>query len=552
MTTVFKFMPLCASLLLLSACQKGDVAKFDNFLYEGNDDCYSVVDNDSLFCNPILSGYYPDPSICKKGDTYYIVNSSFSHFPSMPIFKSTDLVNWEQIGYVIDNPTQLSFDSLQVSQGIFAPTIRYNPYNDTFYVITTCVECGGNFVVKTKDPESGVWSEPIWLPEVGGIDPSLFFDEDGSAYIVNNDAPLCTPRYDGHRAIWLHRYDTKTDRVYGNACVVVDAGIHPEENPIWIEGPHMYKLGDKYVIMAAEGGTSVNHSEVVLVSDSPEGPYTPAPINPILTQRDLPSDRNNPVTCTGHADLVQDADSNWWAVFLGCRPYPEGYYNTGRETFLLPVTMVDGLPVILEQGKEVPLVMSQKPATNKPMNKNASESYSGNFTWSDDFSSQSLSKRYLFVRNVRNKWYNIEEGQLNMSFEGSKLDSICNPHFVAFRQQNLKCTASVDVELCTDKPNKFAGIAAFQSDRNFMAIGMTNKELVVYTVIHGQKQVISSMAVPSSKLRLSITANNDVYTLKAYQGETVVMTEEVSGTFLSTDKAGGFVGTIFGMLAQEY
>jgi alpha-N-arabinofuranosidase len=552
MAYIFKYLPFCASLALLSACQKNNVATFDNFVYEGNDDVYVGVNADSAFCNPILAGYYPDPSICKKGDTYYIVNSSFSHFPSIPIFKSTDLVNWEQLGYVINDVNALSFDSLQVSEGIFAPTIRYNPHNDTFYVITTCVQCGGNFIVKSKDPDSGVWSDPIWIPEVGGIDPSLFFDDDGQAYIVNNDAPQCEPRYEGHRAIWMHRYDTATDRVIGNAWVVVDGGIHPEENPIWIEGPHMYKLDGKYIIMAAEGGTSINHSEVVLISDSPEGKYTPAPINPILTQRDMPADRANPVTCTGHADLVQDGNGDYWAVFLGCRPYPEGYYNIGRETFLLPVQIVNGQPIILEQGKEVPLIMTRKPVTYRPMKPESCEPFNGNFSWTDDFSATELSKRYIFVRNVRNKWYNTENGKLNMTFEGSKLDSICNPHFIAFRQQHLKCSVSVDVEMNTECDGKFAGMAAFQNDRCFVAIGMTNKELVVYTVINGEKQIIASQPLMAKNLRLSISADNEMYTLKAMNGNEVVMSEELSGTFLSTDKAGGFVGTIIGMLAQEY
>lgn len=545
---------LSASVVMATmvACNSTEVAKFDNFKYEGYDDVYTDVNRDSAYCNPILSGYYPDPSICQKGDTYYIVNSSFTHFPSMPIFKSTDLIHWEQIGYVIDDPATLSYDGLQVSEGIFAPTIRYNPHNDTFYVITTCVECGGNFIVKSKDPESGEWSEPIWIPEVGGIDPSLFFDDDGSAYIINNDEPIGEARYDGHRALWMHRFDTKTDRVVGNAWVVVDGGIHPEENPVWIEGPHIYKIDGKYIIMAAEGGTSVNHSEVILVSDSPEGPYTPAPINPILTQRDLPADRANPVTCTGHADMVQDANGQWWSIFLGCRPYPKGYYNTGRETFLLPVTMVDGLPLILEQGKEVPLVMTQKPATNKPMAEGTYGDFSGNFTWTDDFSKAELSERYLFVRNVRSKWYNVTEGTLNMTFDNTSLDSICNPHFVAFRQSHLKCSASADVELSASSEDKFAGIAAFQNDRNFMAIGITSKELVSYAVINGEKKVLKTLPISTDKLNLSISADNDIYTLKATNNGEVVMSEQLSGDFLSTDMAGGFVGTLFGMLAQKY
>lgn len=533
------------------SCVNNEVVTFDNFTYEGNDDVYVGVDTDTAYCNPVLAGYYPDPSICKKGDTYYLVNSSFAHFPIMPIFKSHDMVHWQQIGHVIDNPNLLALDSLGVSEGIFAPTIRYNEHNDTFYVITTCVQCGGNFVVKSSDPESGVWSDPIWLPEVGGIDPSLFFDDDGSAYIVNNDAPHGEPRYEGHRAIWMHHYDTERDCVIGNAWVLVDGGVSPEENPIWIEGPHIYKINGKYYLMAAEGGTSINHSEVIFMSDNIEGCYVPVANNPILTQRDMPSDRPCPVTCTGHADLVQDANGDWWSVFLGCRPYPEGYYNTGRETFLLPVTMVDSVPVILEPGKAVPMVVNRFPAVAEDVVVNKESSYGGNFSWTCDFSSPVLSDRFIFVRNVRSKWYNIADGVLEMSCRQSKLDSLCNPHFVAVRQQHLKCTVSVDV-LSRPDNNTFGGLAAFQNEQNYMAIGLSGDMLEAYRVEKGVREVLCSQTVNQESLRLSISADNETYILAAYDGDKQVVSVSMSGVFLSTDKAGGFVGTIIGMLAQEY
>lgn len=139
--------------------------------------------------NPILGGFYPDPSICRKGDDYFLVNSSFSYYPGVPIFHSKDLVNWKPLGHVLNRPSQLNLDGIRLSGGIYAPAIQYNPHNDMFYMITTCVDGIGNFLVKTDNPMKGEWSDPILLPQVGGIDPSLFFDDNGKGYIVNNDAP---------------------------------------------------------------------------------------------------------------------------------------------------------------------------------------------------------------------------------------------------------------------------------------------------------------------------------------------------------------------------
>ena len=137
----------------------------------------------------------------------------------------------------------------------------------------------------------------------------------------------------------------------------MDGGVDINQQPTWIEGPHLYHIGDKYYLMAAEGGTGPHHREVIFSSNSPWGPFVPCPINPILTQKDLPSDRKNQVTCAGHADLVQTESGDWMAVFLAVRPQREGYENTGRETFMLPVDWNEEQPIILSTGKEVPFVV---------------------------------------------------------------------------------------------------------------------------------------------------------------------------------------------------
>ncbi|HBH43736.1 MAG TPA: glycoside hydrolase 43 family protein, partial [Hyphomonas atlantica] len=379
-------------------------ASFSYFTYSGNDPVFDAPLEENQARNPILAGYYPDPSIVKVDTEYYLVNSSFTHFPGIPIFRSQDLVNWTQIGNVIDRPDMLDFSGLTVSRGVFAPTIEF--HDGLFYVINTCVDCGGNFIVTARDP-AGPWSDPQWLPHVGGIDPSLFFDEDGKVYILNNDAPEGEPLYEGHRAIWIREVDAETFEPIGEAVVAVNGGVDLSQQPVWIEGPHLYKVDGTYYLSAAEGGTGPQHSQVVLTADSPMGPFTPHPDNPVLTQRDLPEDRPNPITSVGHVDFTQDDDGNWWAVFLGTRPYQGNEYNTGRETFLMPVTWENGAPRITEPGEVMSYVVD-RPAL--PAQSPGPLPLTGNFTYTDEFDEAALPMHWLMVRTPSEQWYRLGEG----------------------------------------------------------------------------------------------------------------------------------------------
>ena len=306
---------------------------FTNVEYYGQDSIY--INNplgEDEFYNPILQGCYPDPAICKKGDDYYLVCSSFVMMPGCPIFHSKDMVNWRQIGHVLDRPSHLPVTNSGTSQGMMAPGITYNPRNDTFYMITTV---GGNFVVKAKDP-AGPWSDPIRLG-FGGIDPSLFFDDNGKAYIVHNDAPK-QALWDGHRTIRIWEYDVENDRLIPDSDhVIVNGGTKFHKKPFWIEAPHIYKKDGKYYLMCAEGGTGDTHSEVVFMSDNATGPYIEAPSNPVLTQRHLDPQRKEKVDWAGHSDVIKGPDGKWFGVFLAIRPNVNDRTVTGRETFMLPV-----------------------------------------------------------------------------------------------------------------------------------------------------------------------------------------------------------------------
>ena len=561
---------LAIALAMVTACGAPDAptqqtvtetsdASFSYFTYSGNDPVFDAPLEENQARNPILAGYYPDPSIVKVDTEYYLVNSSFTHFPGIPIFRSQDLVNWTQIGNVIDRPDMLDFSGLTVSRGVFAPTIEF--HDGLFYVINTCVDCGGNFIVTARDP-AGPWSDPQWLPHVGGIDPSLFFDEDGKVYILNNDAPEGEPLYEGHRAIWIREVDAETFEPIGEAVVAVNGGVDLSQQPVWIEGPHLYKVDGTYYLSAAEGGTGPQHSQVVLMADSPMGPFTPHPDNPVLTQRDLPEDRPNPITSVGHVDFTQDDDGNWWAVFLGTRPYQGNEYNTGRETFLMPATWENGAPRITEPGEVMSYVV-ERPAL--PAQSPGPLPLTGNFTYTDEFDEAALPMHWLMVRTPSEQWYRLGEGNLFLSPDAEPIGTAGQPNFLGRRQQHTNAEAVTEVSFTARAPGAEAGIAAFQNDAAYYTLG-ASVDADGTPVVRLRKrfgddmpetgEVVAEVPAASGNgepLKLKIVARGpelDFYQ-SGTEGNWQSVALEQDGTILSTDKAGGFVGTLFGVYAQN-
>lgn len=528
-------------------------AYFDWFEYTGRDRAFEAPLPDGSFRNPILAGFHSDPSVVAARGKFYMVHSTFTFFPGIPVFESEDLVHWKQIGNVIDRPSQLDFDGLRVSRGVFAPAIEF--HDGTFYVVNTAVDSGGNFVATATDP-AGPWSDPHWLPGIGGIDPSLFFDDDGKAYILNNDEPGVPVRYDGHRAIWLQEIDIAGKRPFGPRKVLIDGGVEPERNPIWIEGPHLYKVDGWYYLSAAEGGTGPQHSQVVLRSRDVWGPYRPQAGNPILTQRDLDPQRPLPVTNAGHADLVQGPDGSWWAVFLASRNYGVDHYNTGRETFLLPVAWRDGWPEILAPGEVVPYVVPgpsfmRRPAEQAPM--------SGNFTWRDEFDAEQPGFGWMSVRVPKQPWHDlaVRPGWLAIRPLAEGLDTLRNPSFLARRQQHLRFDASLALEL--PEAGTAAGLAAFQGERYwyFLGVRRTGAGAEVFLEKRAGEAppvVVASGAIEAAQLlKLKIDGDEGAYSF-AYDaggGGWQPLLEGDDGSILSTDVAGGFVGATLGPFARD-
>jgi xylan 1,4-beta-xylosidase len=531
--------------------------RFDWFEYVGEDTIYRTLPaGPGEFHNPVLAGFYPDPSMVRVGDDYYLVVSSFAYFPGVPIFHSRDLVSWTQIGNVLDRPSQLNLDSAGISRGVFAPAIRYD--KGTFYMITTVVDRGGNFFVTATNP-AGPWSDPVWLPELaGGIDPSFFFD-DGRAYVVNNGPPPGPPLYNGHRAIWMQEFDVAGKRMVGSRKLIVNGGVDLSKKPIWIEAPHIFRKDGKYYLICAEGGTADQHSEVVFRSDSVWGPYVPFTGNPILTQRHLDRNRPNAIGTAGHADFVETSTGEWWAVFLATRDYVDNVYNTGRETFLMPVRWENGWPIITTGDQTVPYV-ARRP--NLPRQPAPLVPTSGNFTVRDEFDGSTLPPYWQVIRTPRVRTYDLTTtpGALTLYARPVGLETTGIPSFVGRRQQHQRFDASTAMRYLPARDGEKAGIIAFQNEAFYYLLSVARRagRTVVQLEKHAGTQtdasgasVASAPIDASQPIRLRIRGRADRYDFLYAEGGGAwkTLAADQDGRILSTAVAKGFVGTMLGLYA---
>lgn len=289
---------------------------------------------------PVIPGFYPDPSICRVGDDYYLATSSFEYFPGVPIWHSRDLVAWEQIGHALTRRTQFRAGAGSQSGGVYAPTLRH--HDGTFWLVTTNVNDfeAGQVLVRTTDP-AGPWSDPVFISDALGIDPDLCWDG-GVCFLT-----------------W-RTMDPAAEHGILQAQVDLDTGALGPIYPVWQgsglfapEGPHLYRIGEHWYMLLAEGGTERGHVVTAARAPHPWGPFEPCPWNPILTHRSS----GHPVQSTGHADLVQTAEGEWAAVYLGTRPrgFTPGFHVLGRESFLAGIAWRDGWPVFDEQRYQVPI-----------------------------------------------------------------------------------------------------------------------------------------------------------------------------------------------------
>ncbi|HEV8247470.1 MAG TPA: glycoside hydrolase family 43 protein, partial [Polyangiaceae bacterium] len=474
-----------------------------------------------------VPGFYPDPSVCRVGRDYYLVSSSFEYFPGVPIFQSRDLVHWRQIGHCLDRPSQLPLTGARASGGIYAPTLRY--WQGTFYLTTTNTSHGNNFIVTATSP-AGPWSDPLWV-EQEGIDPSLCFDDDGSAYYTS-----------AHGGALQSTIDARTGKLLSEPKIVW-RGTGAQ----YPEAPHLYRRGDWYYLLLAEGGTEYGHMVTMARSRSAWGPFEPCARNPLLTHRSYKS----PVQMTGHADLIEAHDGSHWAVFLATRP--NGYppcYHLGRETFLSPVVWADdGFPIIGEGGR-VSLEMDGPP-WQEPVPKPPSR---------DDFDREELANHWNFLRNPDPDSFSLLErpGWLRLRGSHISLDDVASPAWLGRRQCHFALEALVRVQFRPGSENEEAGLVVRMNETHHYELFVTRRggqpSVVLRRRIGSLRAELACQplgAGEASDLILAVLADRTTYRFSFGPDEGALQLLGQGETrYLSTEVAGGFTGVYLAMYAS--
>jgi xylan 1,4-beta-xylosidase len=490
----------------------------------------NILMGQTTFKNPIISGMNPDPSICRVGDDYYLVTSTFEYFPGLPIYHSKDLVNWKMIGYALDRPSNCPLmGAASGTGGNYAATIRH--HNGTFYV--SCTNYGGQgsqgaFYVTATNP-AGPWSEPYWVDN-WGVDPSLLFENDSIYYVFPDDK----------NNFLLATVNPATGKFH-KAPKVIAHGTGAASQ----EGPHIYKINGYYYLMSAEGGTGMQHMQVAQRSLSPWGPYEVSPVNPVISHKD---NLGHPFQAIGHADIVQLPDESWWLVCLGYRMKGGNYHHLGRETFLAPLTWnAEGWPIGGDNrivGEEITLPnLAPHPWPAEPVR--------------DEFDNSTLRLDWNFVRNPFAADWSLSErpGYLRLKGSAKNFSETSSPAFVGRRQTAFNMVASTKVDFVPVAENEEAGLVVRGNDINHydLLITLLGDKRVVMLRKYLQDKVVSVQykEIGTGEVVLRVSATDLEYKFWVQEeGKTAVLIGTAASKNLSTEIIGGFTGTFIGMYAS--
>jgi alpha-N-arabinofuranosidase len=508
------------------------------------------------FSNPVIAGFAPDPSVVRVGADFYLVNSTFEYFPGIPVYHSTDLVNWELISYALDRPSQVDLDSVSSGAGIHASTIRH--HGDTYYVITTNNLNGSliNFVVTATDPR-GPWSEPYVLEDAPGIDPSLFFDDDGTVWYVGNHDPP-DPSFPGEMEIWLQELDLEGMALVGERHFLWRGCCQGT----WAEGPHIYKRDGYYYLLISEGGTAYEHALSVAISPTITGPYENNPRNPILTHRQLSYD--HPITGVGHADFVELKDGRWYAVALGWRLIDGEHGILGRETFLVPLTW-ETEPYWWKEPKLTFPVVS--PETGKvelryPMPfPGAEQSEVAGFD--DDFGGEELKLEWNFRRTPPAEPFHSlteEPGSLRLFLQPGRIEELARYSFMGIRQRDFQFETVTRMAFTPASTDEEAGVVVIQNDRSAYALTLTRaadggSRVSLYHTADGKITPIAESGLVGDTIHFKITGDYLDYGFHYSTDGTkwTVLSEDVDGVRLSPAVIEGYnyTGAYIGLYASS-
>ncbi|MCM1183998.1 MAG: family 43 glycosylhydrolase [Roseburia sp.] len=419
---------------------------------------YYQAPYEDTYHNPIRTGMYPDPSIVRVGDDFYMANSSFIFFPCIPISHSRDLIHWEIIGHAITNPAWADIDDLEGGRGYWAPDISYK--NGRFYVTATYRMNDTGSVIRrqivvSSDKPEGPYSEPFYIEE-DGIDPSLFHDDDGRSYMLLN------------RGARILEIDSEKGTQLSPATLLFygDQKRAPE-------GPHLLKKDGWYYLFEAEGGTGPGHRITVSRSRELMGIYEPCPYNPIMRQW-IPE---APLQRCGHGKPVMTPDGDWYMVYLCGRMINGKYSMLGRETALDPITWTaDEWPIVNRlQGpscqQKKPLLSSVKANDNAQAAQAAAEA-DDTILCTLGFGRDALSKEFMTPRTPTANGILLNNGVL--SLEGSRIDlnSMHAKNIVVRRQTDFVFTCQVTMDCSALTSGQDAGMTCYYDENTYLKFGI--------------------------------------------------------------------------------
>lgn len=479
--------------------------------------------------NPIIKGFYPDPSICEAEGKYYIACSSFQYMPGVPIFESEDLVSWKQVANCLTRTSQVELHQVPSSGGVFAPTLRY--HDGTFYMVTNNNTFGKNFYISTKDIY-GEWSEPIFVDQEG-IDPSLLFDNGKVYFTSNGNGP------DGKPCILQCEINIETGEKLTDSI------------PVWsgsggryLESPHLYHIGDWYYMMAAEGGTEYGHMITYARSKSPFGPFEGYAKNPVLTNKNLGGNQNR-IQGIGHGDLIQDKKGNYYIVCLGFRQSGiwQAYHHLGREVFLAPVYWQEdgwftaGDNGIVNEWMEMDLSGEQ----NLHM-------YDVSFkTEGKD------SLRWSYLRDYHKENYEFTGEGLRLRGTELTLNEADTPTFIGIRQSEFDTNLTVKVS----GDAKEAGVTFYMDEDQHYDLALVNTaegKKIMLRFKTGDAQCEKESAVLAAgceKVELKVVSDENRYYFSYVADGKEEQMGDARTKYLSTEVAGGFTGVLMGLYAVD-
>ncbi|MCC8135859.1 MAG: glycoside hydrolase family 43 protein [Ruminococcus sp.] len=475
------------------------------------------------YTNPIIRGFYPDPSVCRANGKYYMVCSSFQYFPGVPLFESSDLVNWKQIGHCFTRKSQVQLEKIESSGGVFAATIRYNA--GRFYVVTTNATTHQNFYVYTDDIY-GEWSEPIFVSQ-DGIDPSLYF-EGGKAYFLSNGTDD-----NGEGGVVQCEIALETGEKLSPSRV-----IWKGSGGRFLESPHMYKIGDEYYLMAAEGGTEYGHMITYARSSSIWGEFVGYPDNPVLTNRNL---GGFTLQGMGHGDLIQDEYGDWHIIHLGFRQIDPWlpFHHLGREVFMTPVTFrEDGWFTAGADGTAAEAYEIQGSFVQKKKKLYTFE----NTEWNKD---------WCCLRHPCEENYELHENFLRLHGSDITLDMADSPTFIGIRQRDFTGEISCETELTGSGE---VGITLYMDENHHYDLAVRASqnggcEVIERLNIGDVKAVQRAVPISDSNAKLIIRANNFCYTFYVSVGGEELQLGSGQTRYLSSEVACGFTGVVIGLYA---